>query len=80
MFGFVIVELCGSNQIHSAELEHFEQEHLDLPVLKMECLNRCGLCRSRPYALVNGKVVTARTISQCFEKVTKVISEINEEF
>lgn len=77
--GFVIVEVCANNGINSAALEEFEAEMPDIAVLRMECLSLCGLCARQPYALVNGKRVTARSLNECVNRVKeKVAAELDE--
>jgi uncharacterized protein YuzB (UPF0349 family) len=36
-------------------------------------MNLCGLCKLRPYALVNGKRVFAATTEECVEKIKAAI-------
>lgn len=77
--GFVIVEVCANNGINSDALEAFEAENPDIAVLRMECLSLCGLCARQPYALVNGKRVTARSVNECLDRVKeKITAELDE--
>ncbi len=76
-WSFAIVEVCESNSINTEALEQFEKDHPETPVMRMECLNHCGLCRARPYVLVNGKIVASRTVSRCLERAAKEIAEID---
>lgn len=77
--GLIIVEICSQNSINTVALDQFESDHLHITVLQMECLNNCKLCRLRPHALVNGKVVTAQTAVQCIDRIKEFsLKEMNE--
>ncbi|MFD0712729.1 DUF1450 domain-containing protein [Paenibacillus sp. GCM10027626] len=73
--GLIIVEVCQRNAINSAELEQFEQDMPEVTVMRMECLNHCTLCTVQPHLQVNGKLITARTAKQCFERAGQAIEK-----
>ncbi|RXT01932.1 DUF1450 domain-containing protein [Ammoniphilus sp. CFH 90114] len=78
--GIVIVEVCNANFITAFDLEELEQEFPEASVIRMECLNLCGLCSRSPYALVNGKRVFAKTIEECVKLIKERIKEELAEF
>lgn len=73
--GVVLVEVCDRNAIMKAELANLEEKYPEAAVLETNCLNMCNLCRARPFALVNGKRVYAKTIESCVEEIEKLIQE-----
>ncbi|MCM3698441.1 MULTISPECIES: YuzB family protein [Paenibacillus] len=73
--GIVIVEVCDSNLMSALDLENLEQEYPEIAVMRAECLSLCGLCRLRPYALVNGKRVVGKTTEECVQSVKQAIED-----
>ena len=74
--GIVVVEVCDGNVITSIDIEEvLEEEFPEVAVLINECLSFCGLCRVRPYALVNNKRVFGRTPEECLDKIKVAIKE-----
>lgn len=71
--GIVVVEVCEGNLLSSLDVEQLEEEYPEIAVLRLDCLNLCGLCRARPYAMVNGKKVFAKTSEECLELVREQI-------
>lgn len=78
--GIVVVEVCDRNAIALKDLERLETTYPEVAVMRTNCLNMCNLCRARPYALVNGKRVFAKTSDECLEEVEKLIKEELLEF
>ncbi|MDQ0088355.1 uncharacterized protein YuzB (UPF0349 family) [Paenibacillus anaericanus] len=73
--GIVVVEVCDSNLMSALELEDLEEEYPEVAVLRTECLSLCGLCKIRPYALVNAKRVFATTSEECIKLIKQRIEE-----
>lgn len=74
--GIVVVELCDGNAITALDIEGIiEQEFPEVAVLTNECLAYCGLCRVKPYALVNNKRVFGNTPEECLDKIRSAIKE-----
>ncbi|AZK49022.1 DUF1450 domain-containing protein [Paenibacillus lentus] len=73
--GIVVVEVCDSNLLSSLELEQLEEEYPEIAVLRLDCLSLCGLCKLRPYAMVNGKRVFAKTAGECVQLIKQTIEE-----
>jgi uncharacterized protein YuzB (UPF0349 family) len=74
--GIVVVEVCDGNAITTIDMEEIlEKEFPEVAVLMNECLSFCGLCRVRPYALVNNKRVFGSTPEQCLNKIRETIKE-----
>ncbi|CAH0120872.1 MULTISPECIES: DUF1450 domain-containing protein [unclassified Paenibacillus] len=71
--GIVVVEVCDSNLLSALELEDLETLYPEVSVLRLDCLSFCGLCRLRPYAIVNGKRVFAKTTEECVERIKQTI-------
>ncbi|MBU5595633.1 YuzB family protein [Amphibacillus sp. MSJ-3] len=74
--GIIIVEICESNLLQTIEAENlFESEYPEVSVLVSECLSFCGLCRFKPFALVNGRRIRGRDIEDCINKIRQAIEE-----
>ncbi|MBO2944208.1 DUF1450 domain-containing protein [Paenibacillus sp. F411] len=71
--GIVIVEICDSNLMSALELERLEELYPEIAVMRADCMNLCGLCKLRPYALVNGKRVIGATTEECVENIKRAI-------
>ncbi|MDQ0189800.1 DUF1450 domain-containing protein [Alicyclobacillus cycloheptanicus] len=76
--GIVIVEVCTGNAFAALDLEELEAEFPEVAVLQDECLNHCGLCRVRPFALVNGQRIFAKDGTECLRLVKeRVVHELS---
>ncbi|PWU66969.1 MULTISPECIES: DUF1450 domain-containing protein [Gracilibacillus] len=74
--GIVVVDVCDSNLITTFDIEEIiESEYPEVAVLIHDCLNFCGLCRLKPYAMVNGKRVHGKTPEETLEKIKAAIEE-----
>ncbi|WP_339226429.1 DUF1450 domain-containing protein [Oceanobacillus sp. FSL K6-2867] len=74
--GIVVVEVCDGNAITTLNIEEIiESEFPEVAVLMNDCLSFCGLCRVRPYALVNNKRVFGKTPEECLEKIREEIKK-----
>lgn len=75
IIGIVVVEVCDSNLMSQLDLEDLENEYPDVAVLRTYCLSFCRMCKARPYAIVNGKQIYAKTVEECLELIKKTIEE-----
>lgn len=75
MMGIVVVEVCDSNLMSALDIEHLEELYPEIAVLRADCMNLCGLCKIRPYALVNGKRVFGKTTEECVELIKAAIEQ-----
>ncbi|SHG26062.1 DUF1450 domain-containing protein [Ornithinibacillus halophilus] len=74
--GIVVVEICDGNAITTLNIEEIlENEFPEVAVLTSDCLSFCGLCRVKPYALVNNKRIFGKTPEECLEKIKIAIKE-----
>ena len=74
--GIVVVEICESNLLQTINAENlFESEYPEVAVLVSDCLNFCGLCRLKPYALVNGKRIRGNDVDDCINKIRLAIED-----
>jgi len=74
--GIVIVEICESNLLQTIETEDlFESEYPEVSVISSECLSFCGLCRLKPFALVNGRRIKGKDINDCLMNIRRAIEE-----
>ncbi|WP_334071834.1 MULTISPECIES: DUF1450 domain-containing protein [Paenibacillus] len=78
--GIVVVEVCDSNLLSALDLEQLEEEFPEIAVLRLDCLNLCGLCKLRPYAMVNGQKVFAKTTEECLSLIKETIRRELEAF
>lgn len=74
--GIVVVEICDSNLMNTFDIENIiESEYPEVAVLINDCLSFCGLCRLKPYALVNNRRIHGKTPEETLEKIKKGIEE-----
>ncbi|MFZ3579180.1 DUF1450 domain-containing protein [Virgibacillus sp. DJP39] len=74
--GIVIVDVCDGNAITTINIEEIiEKEFPEVSVMMNECLSFCGLCRLKPYALVNGKRIAGNTTEECLDKIREQIKK-----
>ncbi|ASF37808.1 YuzB family protein [Halobacillus halophilus] len=74
--GVVVVEVCDGNLITELDIEDIiESEYPEVAVLMNECLSFCGMCAVRPYAIVNGTRVFAKTSEEALDKIRTKIEE-----
>ncbi|QTM98822.1 DUF1450 domain-containing protein [Sediminibacillus dalangtanensis] len=74
--GIVVVEICDASLINEVDVEQIlESEYSEVSVVKYDCLSFCGLCRVRPYAMVNGTRVFGKTAEECLKAIRSQIDE-----
>ncbi|WP_440898181.1 DUF1450 domain-containing protein [Amphibacillus sp. Q70] len=74
--GIIIVEICESNLLQTIETEQLlESEYPEVSVLVSECLSFCGLCRFKPFALVNGRRIRGKNVQDCLDNIRLAIEE-----
>ncbi|WP_044022273.1 DUF1450 domain-containing protein [Bacillus sp. SG-1] len=74
--GIVVVEICDGSLINSINLEEIlEGKYPEVSVLENTCLSFCGMCAKRPYAIVNGKRIFAKTAEECLIKIEEHIEK-----
>jgi uncharacterized protein YuzB (UPF0349 family) len=72
--GIIVVEICDGSLITQIDLESIlETEFPEVAVIENSCLSFCGMCAKRPYAMVNGKRIFAKTVEECLELIRKQI-------
>ncbi|MGM0904462.1 MAG: DUF1450 domain-containing protein [Bacillota bacterium] len=72
--GIIVVEICDGSLITQIDLESIlEAEFPEVAVIENSCLSFCGMCAKRPYAMVNGKRIFAKTAEECLELIRKQI-------
>lgn len=74
--GIVVVEVCDGNTITTLDIEAIlEEEFPEVAVLTSDCLSFCGLCRVKPYAIVNNRRIFGKTPEECLDKIREAIKE-----
>lgn len=74
--GIVVVDVCDGNLMATIDIERIiESKYPEVAVLISDCLTYCGLCRIRPYVLVNGKRIIGRSIEECLENIYEAIEK-----
>lgn len=74
MMGIVVVEICDGSLITELDLEGIlEAEYPEVAVIESSCLSFCGMCAKRPYAIVNGKRIFAKTSEECLQLIKEQI-------
>lgn len=77
--GIVVVEICDGSLINELQIEQIlELEFPEVAVIENSCLSFCGMCAKRPYAIVNGKRIFAKTAEECVERIKeKIVEELS---
>ncbi|MGD6857043.1 DUF1450 domain-containing protein [Bacillus infantis] len=79
--GIVVVEICDGSLITELDLEGLlEGEYPEVAVIESSCLSFCGMCARRPYAMVNGKRIFAKTAEECLHLIKEHIDNELKEF
>ncbi len=73
--GIVVVEICEYNALDLEQLEELEVKYPEVAVMQTNCLTMCNMCRVRPYALINGTRVHAKTTEECMEQIEQVVQD-----
>ncbi|WP_124726676.1 YuzB family protein [Staphylospora marina] len=74
---FPLVEFCVNNLTDEVlAVKKKLEENREIDVLEYGCLGNCGLCAEKPYALVDGEIVSAETGDELLEKILKAIEEM----
>lgn len=72
--GIVVVEICDGSLITAINLEEIiESKYPEVAVIESSCLSFCGMCAKRPYAIINGKRIFAKTTEECLQLIMKQI-------
>lgn len=72
--GLILIELCDYNLLAPQHLEKIAA-HPEVAVMNYDCLNICGMCSMRPFAIVNGQRIFAPTVEECVEKIEQKVNE-----
>jgi uncharacterized protein YuzB (UPF0349 family) len=79
--GIVVVEICDGSLITELDLEGIlEAQYPEAAVIESSCLSFCGMCARRPYAIVNGKRIFAKTAEECLQLIKEHIDNELKEF
>ncbi len=74
--GIVVVEVCDGNAMAAMNLEEIlENEYPEVAVLTNDCLSFCGLCRVRPFTIVNNKRIHGKTPEECLNHIREAIEK-----
>ncbi|WP_085992565.1 DUF1450 domain-containing protein [Oceanobacillus senegalensis] len=76
--GIIIIEVCDYNLLSSEELEEVFNRP-EVAVMSYECMNYCGMCAMRPYAMVNGNRIFGKNREECIEKIKIAVEKELEE-
>ncbi|WP_040205975.1 DUF1450 domain-containing protein [Neobacillus jeddahensis] len=72
--GIVVVEICDGSLINQLDVEAMlEASYPEVAVIESTCLSFCGMCAKRPYAIVNGKRIFAKTAEECMTLIKQQI-------
>jgi uncharacterized protein YuzB (UPF0349 family) len=76
-----LVEFCVNNLSDEVlEVKKKLEEDPAIDVIEYGCLGNCGLCAQKPYALVNGEIVSADTADELLKKICEAIEEMEIRF
>lgn len=72
--GMILIEICDYNLLTPEHLEKIAR-HPEVAVMSYDCLNICGMCSLRPFAIVNGQRIFAETVEDCLAKIERKVEE-----
>lgn len=76
-----LIEFCVNNLTPELiEVKKKLEANYDYDVIEYGCLGNCGICAERPYALVNGEMVSADTADELLTKIEKIIEDMEIRF
>jgi uncharacterized protein YuzB (UPF0349 family) len=76
-----LIEFCVNNLTPEVlEVKKRLEQDPDLDVLEYGCLGNCGICAEKPYALVNGDLISAETAEELYIKIRKAVDEMEFRF
>jgi uncharacterized protein YuzB (UPF0349 family) len=76
-----LIEFCINNLTADVlDVKQTLEKDRSLDVLEYGCLGNCGLCAMQPYALVNGKLITANTAEELLEKIYQAVEDTEFRF
>lgn len=72
-----LIEFCVNNLTDDVlELMKELEQDMDLDVIEYGCLGNCSICAEKPYALVNGEIVTGKTANELKQKIYRAIEDM----
>lgn len=68
------IEFCASNMHHGTEelLDKYEDDN-NYEAIEYGCLGNCGECYMKPFALVNGTIVSADSVAELDLKIQQFL-------
>ncbi|RYL92672.1 DUF1450 domain-containing protein [Sporolactobacillus sp. Y61] len=72
--GLILIECCDYNLLTTQHLKKIAA-HPEVAVMHYDCLNVCGMCSLRPFAIVNGQRIFGKTVDECLDKIQKKVNE-----
>ncbi|MDD9150101.1 MULTISPECIES: DUF1450 domain-containing protein [unclassified Sporolactobacillus] len=72
--GMILIEICDYNILTAEHLKKIAR-HPEVAVMSYDCLNLCGMCSLRPFAVVNGQRVFAASVEDCLAKIEQRVEE-----
>ncbi len=73
--GLILLEICDMNLLSEEALQALLEKYPEVAVMSYDCQNLCGLCKMRPYALVNGQRIFGKDLPECIENIRIKIEE-----
>ncbi|WP_150268903.1 YuzB family protein [Paenibacillus tepidiphilus] len=71
-----IIEFCASNLGSGTEqLKQKLEQNPEYDVVEYGCLNNCGECYLRPFAMVDGEIIAAETPEELEAAIAAYIKE-----
>ncbi|WP_379130452.1 YuzB family protein [Paenibacillus sp. sgz500958] len=71
-----IIEFCASNLGHGTDkLMHKLEQNPEYDVIEYGCLNNCGECYVKPFAMLDGEIIEADTPEELEEAINTKIKE-----
>ena len=71
----MIIRFCANNAWALDLTRRLEKEYPRLRVRSEDCLRKCGICRERPFLVVDGEVMAADTADELHAQVAELIAD-----
>ncbi|MBH5319210.1 YuzB family protein [Paenibacillus sp. GSMTC-2017] len=71
-----MIEFCASNMHHGTDeiMDRMEQDD-SFEVIEYGCLGNCGECYLKPFALVDGTIVAADSVTELYDRIIAAIKQ-----
>lgn len=76
------IQICTNNEIcdNIKYLDRLSEKYGDAAeITPKNCLGHCEICRQMPYVLLNGEMVTGKTVKKLFQNLDRKMEELEKQ-